>query len=293
MRTHLHINQKGLAAFFAAALGVGLVASTAVARPSAAEFTIRSTLDGKKILPHRIQWLAYPSAAVESPGVDFLIDGKVVFRNRLEPYAFGADGRDEATGKLRPGYLVTSWLSPGRHSFTVRAVRASSAGSRVTATKTVVAQVPRAPAPPTALAGTWRKSVSRPVPGDRGALYAKSRGGNYPGRDPAPAGVWTMVVDRRFVQHVAPTRYAINSDYVAGPQSIRFASPVWTTPRVPPGKGEMVVNPTEWGWCDPWGRETDYTWSVERDTLTFTPAAGGDPCKQRSAIFTDEWTRAK
>ena len=37
------------------------------------------------------------------PGVEFLIDGKVVFRNRLEPYAFGADGRDETQQEVADG----------------------------------------------------------------------------------------------------------------------------------------------------------------------------------------------
>ena len=102
----------GLAAVVAVALGT----SSAMAQREAA-FTIRSSLDGKTTLPHRIAWIAYPSAAVEAPGVEFLIDGKVVFRNRLEPYAFGADGRDETQQKkVRTGYLVTSWLSPGSPS---------------------------------------------------------------------------------------------------------------------------------------------------------------------------------
>ena len=273
------------------AAGAGSLGPSASARPDAAGFTIRSSLDGKTALPHRIQWLAYPSAAVESPGVDFLIDGKIVFRNRLEPYAFGADGRDETTGKVRTGYLVTSWLSPGKHRFTVRAVRGSGAGGRVTASKTVVARVARAPAPPAALAGAWRRSVAQPVPGDRGALYASGRGGDYRDRDPAPAGPWRMVIDRRFVQHQAPTGYVINSDYVATAQTIRFASPVWTTPRIPPASGDNTVNPTEWGWCDPWGRETTYTWSVDGDTLTLAPTGGTDACKQRGGILTGEWIR--
>jgi hypothetical protein len=274
------------------AASVALGTSSASARPDVAEFTIRSSLDGKPSLPHRIAWIAYPSAAVEAPGVEFLIDGKVTFRNRLEPFAFGADGRDETTGKVRPGYLVTSWLTPGRHTFTVRAVRASSAGTRVTATKTVVARVLPAPAPPAALAGTWRRSIPRPVSGDPGGLYAKGPGGSYPGRDPAPAGPWRMVIDARFVQHVAPTGYVINSDYAAGPRAIRFASPVWTTPRTPlqPRNGHNA-NPREWAWCDPWGRETTYTWSVEGDTLTLGPAAGMDACRQRGMILTGEWRR--
>lgn len=280
----------GLAAVAVVAAGAG----SAGARPDAAPFTIRSSLDGKTVLPHRIQWIAYPSAAVEAPGVEFLVDGKVVFRNRLEPYAFGADGRDETAGKVRTGFLVTSWLSPGPHRFAVRAKRASSAGSRVIATRTVVARVVPSPAPPAALAGRWRRSIPRAVAGDRGALYASGRGGTYPGRDPAPAGVWTMVVDRRFVQHVAPTGYVINSDYAAGVRTIRFASPVWTAPRAPlaPSSGHNA-NPREWGWCDPWGRETTYTWAVSGDTLTLQPTSGTDACKQRGEIFTGEWTRVR
>lgn len=275
------------------ALAIGVLGTpSAGARPDAAAFTIRSSLDGKTVLPHRIAWIGYPSANVEGAGVEFLIDGKLVFSNRLEPYAFGHDGRDETTGKRRTGYLVTSWLSPGQHRFTVRAVRASSAGGRVPATKTVVARVLRAPAPPGALAGTWRRTISRPVPGDRGALFASGRGGTYADRDPAPAGPWTMVVDRRFVQHRAPTGYVINSDYSATATTVRFAGPVWTTPRVPFERFGWA-NPEEWGWCDPWGRETTYDWSVDGSTLTLTPAGGTDACKQRGMIFTGEWTRVK
>lgn len=280
--------------FVITVLAVGVLgASSAGARPDAAPFTIRSSLDGKTVLPHRIAWLAYPSAAVEAPGVEFLIDGKVVFRNRLEPYAFGADGRDETTGKTRTGFLVTSWLKPGKHAFTVRGVRASSAGSRVTASKTVVARVARAPAPPAALAGTWRRVVARPAPGDPGALYASGRGGSAGGRDPAPAGPWTMIVDRRFVQHWAPTGYAINSDYTAGARTIRFASPVWTTPRLflQPDSGHNA-NPQEWGWCDPWGRETTYEWSVDGNALTLTPVGGTDAtCGRARSCRCTSWCR--
>ena len=101
-----------------------------------------------------------------------------------------------------------------------------------------------------------------------------------------------MVVDRRFVQHWAPTGYTINSDYVAGPDTIRIAGPVWTTPRMPlaPSFGHNA-NPAEWGWCDPWGRETTYNWSVDGNTLRLEPVAGVDACRQRGTIFTGEWTR--
>ena len=62
---------------------VVLTAPSAAAEQGATAFTIRSSLDGKTVLPRRIRWIAYPSAPVLFPGAEFLIDGKVVFANRL------------------------------------------------------------------------------------------------------------------------------------------------------------------------------------------------------------------
>jgi hypothetical protein len=44
-------------------------------------------------------------------------------------------------------------------------------------------------------------------------------------------------------------------------------------------------------WCDPWGPEADYTWSVSGTTLTLAPAGGTDACRQRGEILTGTWTR--
>jgi hypothetical protein len=41
--------------------------SSASAERRAKAFTIRSSLDGKTVLPHRIRWVAYPSAGVLFP----------------------------------------------------------------------------------------------------------------------------------------------------------------------------------------------------------------------------------
>ena len=130
-----------LSALVLGCVGLAVVptAPSAAAEQGATAFTIRSSLDGKTVLPHRIRWIAYPSAPVLFPGVEFLIDGKLVFAEPAEPFAFGADGRDEATRTVKTGYLVTSWLAPGKHSFTVRG-KALVAGARTTATKTVVAR---------------------------------------------------------------------------------------------------------------------------------------------------------
>ena len=44
-------------------------------------------------------------------------------------------------------------------------------------------------------------------------------------------------------------------------------------------------------WCNAWGPEADYTWSVSGDTLTLAPVRGTDACNQRGAILTGTWTR--
>jgi hypothetical protein len=252
-------------------LAVALGATSAVAEPSAA-FTIRTSLDGKTVLPHRIRWIAYPSAPVLFPGVEFLIDGKVVFANRLEPFAFGADGRDEATRTVKTGYLVTSWLSPGKHAFTVRA-RGLGANRKTTATSTVVARVAAPPAALAQLTGTWQRNLTTAVPPDRNVLY---RGVT------AQPGTYRIAVDRRFIRMSGPApRKHIKIDYVSGPATITIRGPVWTG------------DPDEGAVCDPWGPEATYSWSVSDRTLTLAPASSADACKQRGAIVTGEWTRVK
>jgi hypothetical protein len=79
-----------------------------------------STLDNKNVLSHRIRWIAYPKPLREVGKVDFLIDGKVRWIERNTPYVYGDDSN----------WLVTSWLSPGRHRFTVRASRPAVAPSQ-------------------------------------------------------------------------------------------------------------------------------------------------------------------
>jgi hypothetical protein len=92
-----------------AALGLGAAAH-------ATKPAISSSLDGKRVLPHRIHWLAFPTGpAADVREVDFLIDGHVVWIEHHPPYTYGLDGN----------WLVTSWLRPGRHRFTVTLVTAN------------------------------------------------------------------------------------------------------------------------------------------------------------------------
>jgi hypothetical protein len=258
-------------ALVCAGLGVLLFAASAVAEQAAKPLTIKSSLDGKTVLPHRIRWIAYPSAGVLFPGVEFLIDGKVVFTNRIPPYAFGADGRDEATGKVNTGYLVSSWLSPGRHEFTVRA-RGLGANRKIVATKAVVARVLPAAAPPAQLSGSWQRTLETAVPPDRNVLYREVT---------AEPGKYRMTFDRRFIRISGPLRKHAKIDYVAGGATITLGGPVWTG------------DPDEGGVCEPWGPEATYGWSVSDGTLTLAPTGKTDPCKQRSVVITGDWTRVR
>ena len=59
--------------------GLALMAfGLASAAPARAPFAVRSTLDRKTVLPHRIRWLAFPHVPTSQVReVEFLIDGKV------------------------------------------------------------------------------------------------------------------------------------------------------------------------------------------------------------------------
>ncbi len=256
---------------FAAALALLVAIAPAAATPSKKAFKVRSTLDGKTVLPHRIHWIARPSAAARE--VQFLIDGKVRWIESRAPYSYSDDG----------GYLVTSWLAPGLHRFTVRAT--SVTGRR--ATHSVVARVVAEPDPPADLAGTWQRDVAAEVPGPADPRCAS---------DPVPAGRWTLVFERRWLETVFPGPfdpekskqthfgYIIDTDWVSGPKTFQIA-------------GSVTINvftdedPRGGWWCLPGGPEATYSWSVNGDTLSLAPVGGVDRNEQRGAIFTGNWTR--
>ncbi len=194
-----------------------------------------------------------------------------MFDNRIPPYAFGSDGRDEATGRVNTGYLVTSWLSPGKHEFTVRA-RGLGANRTTTATKTVVARVQPAKAPPAQLAGSWQRVLETAVPPDPNVLYREIT---------AQPGTYRLTIDPRFIRLSGPVPGHVKFDFVARPAAITLGGPVWTG------------DPSEGGACEPWGPAATYSWSVSDRTLTLTPSSKTDACKQRGAILTGDWTRVK
>ena len=123
------------------------VSTVASAPAAAAALPVTSTLDGLTSLPHRIQWEAKPSLETNISEVDFLIDGQLAWVEKNAPYFYGTDNN----------YLVTSFLKPGEHSFTVR--RGHNSGQ--TANSTVKASVAAAPTPPDGLANTsWGRELT-------------------------------------------------------------------------------------------------------------------------------------
>jgi hypothetical protein len=82
--------------------------------------------------------------------VKYLIDGRGAWTEHEAAYYYG--GNDGNYGN----WLITSFLKPGIHTFTVRAT--STSGD--TATDTVTARVVTAPPAPKGLAGTWTHRVT-------------------------------------------------------------------------------------------------------------------------------------
>src|SRR3954469_10171486 len=89
----------------AAAVSTTLTVGSAAGAPAAQPLKVTSSLDGKKVLPHRIHWLGHTSLApAKVAKVEFLVDGKLCWTEHKAPYVYAADDN----GRNR-GYLVTSW----------------------------------------------------------------------------------------------------------------------------------------------------------------------------------------
>jgi hypothetical protein len=258
---------------------VGLVA--AVATATSTPFKVSSTLDGKTVLPHRIHWLGYPSLAHSKVArVEFLIDGRLAWVEHGAPYVYGSDENGQ-----KEGYLVTSWLSPGKHHFVVRAVATNGS----TATDTVVARILPAPAPPADLAGSWTRTVDTtgvPKPGSAG----------NPTDTIVAAGRWTITFEKRWVHDQAPGTFVFPKSNKDGTGFVFLDDYTATANRISVA-GEVIMhqvrdNLAEGGfWCYPNGPGATYNWSVTGDTLTLAPIGGHDACGVRGAVWSGQWTR--
>lgn len=195
---------------------------TAVASTSPSALAVTSTLDGHARLPVRIHWEATPNLpAAKVTEADFLIDGQLAWVEHRAPYFYGSDGN----------WLVTTFLRPGRHTFTVRVIGTEGQ----TAKDTVQAVVSPPPEPPAELVGVWSRNipglsqdarrwrititssgwsfddpngggqnqdVSYPAPGrvviraaiEKPLFGSYDRGGAFCGEEPDPAGLYTYRV---------------------------------------------------------------------------------------------------
>lgn len=207
--------------------------ATAARTASTAKVTVTSTVAGLTALPHRIHWQAFPSGPSSGVSeVDYLIDGKLRWVEHTAPYFYGSDGN----------YLVTSFLAPGAHTFTVRAIWTDG----TTATNTMRAQVSPAPVPPAALAGTWRRF--------QGQMDASS----------PPPGYWRLVINSVgwAIDDTSGGGSLLDVAYLS-PGLLEIRQGMFTSP-----DSQLDGN----GWCnnDP-GPTVRLRYTIQGNTLTFTP----------------------
>ena len=252
--------------FFALLSLAGVIAVTsALADGNSPAFKVSSTLDGKRVLPARMRWIAYPKLPVSKVSkVDFLVDGKLRWIEHGAPYNYGSD---DLKGHL--GFLITTWLTPRKHRFTVRVTDRSGH----TATDTVTARVLPAPAPPATLAGAWSRTVT---PKD----ITKS------GPEPPPPGRWKLIFDNVGAWHIDPDHGGVVNQYAARPGLIDVFAPITMAP-----KGVNRFGAHGFGCCDcredgPFG---SYNWSVSGNRLTLKARHEG--CPNRRAIWEGVWTK--
>jgi hypothetical protein len=252
-----------------------LLAATGAAAHGAA-WKVTSTLDGKKVLGRRVAWIAatpgLPRAELKSGGISFLIDGKIVSFTDEQPYTFPDHG----------GYLVTTWLKPGPHTFTVRARAKDGTIMDDNVTASVVAASPVA----ATLVGTWTRTLTdtsgAPKPG--------------PNVTPTPTGTYKLVFDSRWVQTRFPGKYlgkasfktgngfVIDNDWTPSPQSFQALGGVQFK--------VLLDSDAEGGWwCEAGGPAATYNWNVSGNTLTLTPVGGTDSCASRGVVWAGQWTR--
>lgn len=244
-----------------ATVAVAITAATAGAAGTATghPFAVTSTLDGKSVLPLRIHWIARPQVVSSKvKEVDFSIDGRIGWVEHKPPYVYASDGN----------WLVTSFLSPGMHTFAVRVVATDGTKS----TDTVHARVAATPAPPAQLAGTWQRTVT--------ADDVKKQTSGMP----PPPGLWKIAIRPQGWVMSDPQRGGGTFDVAYLSATKLQMRPTIEKPPFP--------NPSNGGFC----HDTDplWTWTVvvasDGKTMSLDPV-GHDRCGDRAAILQGTWNR--
>jgi hypothetical protein len=257
------------------ACGGGPASQTPASQPSPgstrppALLKLTSSLDGQPELPLRTRWIASPEPAdAVVTQVDFLIDGKLIWTKHDAPYAFASE--DNVTTL---GYLITTWLAPGQHTFTARAT--DVAGSSVT--DAVTATVPAAPQPPASLRGMWTRTVT--------AQDLEKAGASI---EPPPTGQWELVFDQVGAWHLDPRGGGLANQYDVQGDTINVYAPI----EMEPLGGDSISRYGHRGFtgtdCNPSGPFGSYHWSVSGGKLTLTTINEG--CHNRRAVWEGTWT---
>jgi DNA-binding SARP family transcriptional activator len=269
-----------------AIVGVELGTGGSSAHPTTsglAQKRTTSSLDGETVLPQRMRWVVHPdvtNSAVRE--VDYIIDGKLRWVEHNAPYYYGGDDNG-----ANPGYLFTSWLTPGEHVFTAHVV--SSANDKQP-TDIVTARVLPALQPPAALAGMWTRTVTKHDQAKSSPEFGANGAGNVP-----PAGVWHLVFDRIGVWELDPVHTGLVTGYKVVADVLFAYAPVSMAPGNcsdgPCGVtrfGHHHIGGRDCNFAGPFGT---YHWSVSGAKLTLT--AIQEPCGQRRAVWEGTWTRVK
>jgi hypothetical protein len=241
-----------------AVIAVSAGISTAHAARREAGFTVRSTLDRKKVLPIRIHWIAKTNIrASRVKEIDFLIDGRLAWIEHHAPFVYANDGN----------WLVTNFLKPGKHVFRVRAISKSGRTTR----DTMAARVRPAPAPPAQLAGTWSRTVT-----SDDLKKCTSQSGC------PPTGRWSIKISKRGWSPRDPQGNVGLFDVTYPSATILQMRPTIEYPPYP--------NSNNGGWCDDTDPLATYSVNINTADNTMTLTAT-DPCGDRAAILEGTWAR--
>jgi hypothetical protein len=244
---------------------IGVASGTATASPLGVTKVV-SSLNGQSVLPSRLHWTATVSPSAGVTSVDFLIDGKVAWIEHTAPYVYGGD--DNGTDL---GWLITTWLTPGTHQFTVRAMTAKGAVENTTR-----ARVTAAPEPPAALTATWTRSLTTADQNKAEPQY----GG------PPPVGVWHLVFDQIGVWELDPMGSGVVNQYTVSGHTLMVYAPIWMAPNGVSRFGHTGIGGNDCTQAGPFG---SYTWTVSGSELTLR--AKNEACGDRQAVLEGTWTR--
>jgi hypothetical protein len=249
-----------------AAFAVGAFATLGPAAGDATTFSVSSSLAGKVVVPIRSHWFGstdLPPSQLDR--VEFVIDGTVRWIEHDAPYNYASDhkGRDR-------GWLVTTWLSPGRHRFVVRIFDKSGQSAEAGVTARVVAS----PIAPSVLTrGTWQR-VDRPSE----LLWFDRVGITHAGAD------GTGVIHDYEITGRTLNVYGV---VVAGVQEIDHGTCTGNGCKKVRRLGRTFeVAGNDCSYAGPFGR---YQWSVKGDQLTLKIIHEG--CRGRGGFLAHTWKR--